>query len=255
MDKKKLLENFGDDEKIEVINLLDKYNLSYNKDITVFGNDFYTPNIWRYFKNNLQNSNCTIEDDGFFKEAERRMIAFNNHYGTPFPYKIIKIENTSKFHTLSHRDYLGSLLALGIKRSKLGDLLVKNNICYVLVCEEIQDFILCNLETIGKVSCKVSVVDNLVDIPEYELEEEVILVQSRRIDSIVSKLARVSRSKAQDMIEEGKVLLDYNKVREKSSELGEDNRVTIRGIGKFIIGNTIGNSKSGKIKIVIKKYL
>lgn len=254
MNKKKLLENFGDDEKIEVINLIDKYMLSSSKDITVFGNDFYTPNIWKYFQKNLQSCNCTIQDDGFFREAERRMISFNNHYNTPYPYKIIKIKNTSKFHTLSHRDYLGSLLSLGIKRSKLGDLLVKDNICYVPVCEEIQDFILCNLETVGKVSCEVSVVEDLKDIPEYELEEEVILVQSRRIDSIVSKLAKVSRSKAQDMIEEGKVLLDYNKVREKSSELGEGNRVTIRGIGKFIIGDTIGNSKSGKIKIIIKKY-
>ena len=75
-----------------------------------------------------------------------------------------------------------------------------------------------------------------------------------RIDGIVSKLANVSRAKAQMMVEQGRILIDYVKVRDKSYEVKEDERITIRGVGKFILGSTIGCSKSGRLKVSIKKY-
>lgn len=75
-----------------------------------------------------------------------------------------------------------------------------------------------------------------------------------RIDGIVSKIINISRSKAQAMIEQGQVLIDYVKIKDKSYELKGQERITIRGFGKFIVGNSIGNSKSGRIKIIIKKY-
>lgn len=56
------------------------------------------------------------------------------------------------------------------------------------------------------------------------------------------------------MIEQGLVLIDYCKVKDKSYEIKYQERITIRGIGKFILENQVGNSKSGKIKIAIKKY-
>lgn len=254
MDKRKLLHNFGDDYKNEVLNLYEKYELALNKDIPMFGNSFYPPNVWTFFKDNFSTKNFEVVHDGFFEESERRMISFNNNYGIPFPYKVIKIENVSKFNKLNHRDYLGAILSLGINRNKIGDLLVKEEICYVPVCEEIKDFILANLTSVGNVSCKVSLLDEISEIPQYGFKEEIILIQSLRIDSVVSKLAKVSRSKAQTLIEEGKVLINYNRVREKSSDIVEGTRVTIRGIGKFIIAGVIGNSKSGKLKILVKKY-
>jgi Uncharacterized conserved protein, contains S4-like domain len=75
-----------------------------------------------------------------------------------------------------------------------------------------------------------------------------------RIDGIVSKIINISRSKAQAMIEQGRVLIDYVKIKDKSYELKGQERITIRGFGKFIVGNSVGNSKSGRIKIIIKKY-
>lgn len=254
MDKKKLLLNFGDEERNEVLNLFEKYELALNKDIPVFGNNFYSPNVWTFFENHFSKKDFKIVHDGFFEECERRMISFNNIYDIPFPYKVIKIENNSKFNNLSHRDYLGAILALGIKRSKIGDLLVKDNCCYVPVCEEIEDFILNNLTNVSKVSCKVNLLEKIEDIPQFEFKEEIILIQSLRIDAIVSKLARISRGKAQALIEEGKVLIDYNRIRDKSNDVVEGTRVTIRGTGKFIISKVVGNSKSGKMKILVKKY-
>ena len=220
----------------------------------MFGKNFYTPNIWTWFEKNLCSKDFKVETNGFFEDAERRMISFNNIYENPFPMKLIKIQNTSKFSNLTHRDFLGGILSLGIERNKIGDLLVDENICYVPVHEDIESFIIYNIDKIAKVVCSAEVIDNIELIPKVNFKEEIILVSSLRIDGVVSKITNVSRSKAVTMIEQGQVLINYVKIKDKSYELKGEERITIRGFGKFIIGNSIGNSKSGKIKIIIKKY-
>lgn len=254
INKKEIFLNFEEDDRALVLNLYEKLRLALDRDITTFGNDFYPPNVWSYFQNKVKIENFKIESFGFFEESERRMISFNNIYNMEFPMKIIKIEKTSKFNKVSHRDYLGAILSLGIKRSKFGDLIVQDDFCYVALCEEIEDYIINNLKSIGKSPCRVTKIKNILEAPSIDFKEEVILVQTLRVDSIVSKIAKVSRSQAQEMIEEGRVLVDYNRVKEKSKEVKTDERITVRGIGKFILGNIIGKSKSDKYKVIIKKY-
>ncbi|AJG98408.1 RNA-binding protein [Clostridium beijerinckii] len=252
--KERIAKYFTDDDRNDALNLYEKYLLARDKNITVFGKSFYTPNIWMWFEKNLSSNDLKIESNGLLDDSERRMVSFNNIYKSPFPMKLIKIESTSKFSNLTHRDFLGGILSLGIERNKIGDLLVNNNTCYVPVHEEVEDFIIYNLNRISKVICNVKVVDDFEFLPRVNFEEVVVLVSSLRIDGIVSKIINISRSKAQAMIEQGQVLIDYVKIKDKSYELKGQERITIRGFGKFIFGNSIGNSKSGRIKIIIKKY-
>lgn len=255
MDKKTILMNFEEDEKNDVLNLYEKYKLAYDKDITVFGNNFYTPNIWRFFQKNFNDAYFRVDSYGGFKDCERRMISFNNIYDSPYPIKLLKIESSSKFDNLCHRDYLGAVLGLGIRRNKIGDLLLKENACYLTVCEEITEFLADNLNLVGKAPCKVTILENNFEDLVPNFKQEIILVQSLRIDSIVSKLIGISRSKAQSIIEEGMVLLDYNKVKDKSKEVEIEGRITIKGHGKYILDEIIGNSKSGKFKVLVRKYM
>ena len=255
MDKKTILMNFEEDEKNDVLNLYEKYKLAYDKDITVFGNNFYTPNIWRFFQKNFNDAYFRVDSYGGFKDCERRMISFNNIYDSPYPIKLLKIESSSKFDNLCHRDYLGAVLGLGIRRNKIGDLLLKGNACYLTVCEEITEFLADNLNLVGKAPCKVTILENNFEDLVPNFKQEIILVQSLRIDSIVSKLIGISRSKAQSIIEEGMVLLDYNKVKDKSKEVEIEGRITIKGHGKYILDEIIGNSKSGKFKVLVRKYM
>lgn len=252
--KERIAKYFADDDRNDALNLYEKYLLARDKNITVFGKSFYTPNIWMWFEKNLSSNDLKIESNGLLDDSERRMVSFNNIYKSPFPMKLIKIESTSKFSNLTHRDFLGGILSLGIERNKIGDLLVNNNTCYVPVHEEVEDFIIYNLNRISKVICNVKVVDDFEFLPKVNFEEVVVLVSSLRIDGIVSKIINISRSKAQAMIEQGQVLIDYVKIKDKSYELKGKERITIRGFGKFIVGNSVGNSKSGRIKIIIKKY-
>ena len=252
--KEKISRYFTDDDKSDALNLFERYLLSKDKDIPTFGKCFYPPNIWNWFQENLASKNFKIEANGFFQESERRMISFNNIYESPFPIKLIKIENTSKFSKLEQRNFLGGILSLGIERNKIGDLLVDENVCYVPVHEDIENFIIYNLDKIAKVVCKLSVVDKIELIPKFTFKEKLILISSLRIDGVVSKITNLSRAKAATMIEQGQVLINYVKIKDKSYELKGEERITIRGFGKFIVGDSIVNSKSGKIKVIIKKY-
>lgn len=252
--KEIISKTFSDDDKVEVLSLYEKYELARNKDIPMFGNNFYPPNIWKWFEMNTGSKSFKVESNGIFEEAERRMIAFNNIYGIPYPMVLMKISHNSKFSNLSHRDYLGGILALGIERNKIGDLLVEGNNCYVPVHEDVKDYLLYNIDKIGKVSCKVEVLNDYEELPQFKFKEEVILISSLRLDGLVAKIRNISRAKAQELIDQGLVLIDYVKIRNKSQELKGGERITIRGSGKFILGEKIGNSKSGKIKIIIKKY-
>ena len=133
-------------------------------------------------------------------------------------------------------------------------MLVDGNDCYIPVHEDIESFILYNLDKIAKVICKVSVVDKIELIPKFKFEEEIILISSLRIDGVVSKITNLSRAKAATMIEQGQFLINYFKIKDKSYDLKGEERITIRGFGKFVIGDFVGNSKSGKMKVIIKKY-
>lgn len=254
MNKEDFLKNFKEEDKNEIINLYDKFNLALEKDITLFSNEFYTPNIWTIFRDNIKIKDFKIESYGVFNEAERKIISFNNLYQIEYPIKVVKIKNKSKFKNLSHKDYLGSIMSLGIKRNKLGDLIVKDDICYVAAFSDIAEYIASNLNRISNVSCDIDILEaDEVDI-RYEFIEEVINVQSKRLDSIVSKITRKSRSTAEEIISRGDVLINYSVYRDKSKEVKENDRITVRKYGKYILGSIVGNSKSGKLKVIIKKY-
>lgn len=253
MMKETINKSFGD-EAAEVLNLYEKYKLAKSKDIPMYGNSFYTPNVWKWFLNHCNDNGNMVQCSGLFDEAERRMISFNNKYYASFPLICIKITNKSKFNELSHKDYLGAVLSLGIQRNKIGDLIVEDNCCYLAAHEEIADFIIYNLDKIGRTTCKVEIIKEEQDFPSVRFKEEIILIPSLRLDALVGKLCNITRAKAVAMIDQGMVLADYNTIREKSYEVKQDERITIRKQGKFIIGDIVGKSKSDKIKLCVKKY-
>ena len=252
--KEKITKHFSEEDKIEALNLYEKYMLALNKDIPVFGNCFYSPKIWKWFKKNCETSKFKVDCEGVFKDSERKMISFNNVYETPFPIKLLKVESKSKFLNLEHKDFLGGILSLGIERNKIGDLIVEDSVCYLPVHEDILNFLLSNVNKIGRTPCFIKEVQNEEELPQIKFKEEIILVSSLRIDGIVSKISKLSRAKAQMLIDQGQILIDYNKIRDKSHEVKCDERIIIRGTGKFIVGEVIGSSKSGKYKLIIKKY-
>lgn len=254
LSKEDVLKNFLREDTEDVIKVYQAMSLAYNKGIPSFTKFFCKPNIWMYFIKNFSNNNFLVEAKGAFEECDRRILSFNNIYSIPFPYKIIKINNKSKFNNLSHKDYLGAIMALGIEREKLGDLRVIDNSAIVPVYDEVANYILYELKNVGKAPVSIEEIteDNL---PISNFLRGVIIVPSLRLDNVVSKLANISRGKAVDIIDSGKVLIDYSKSIDKSKEVKDGQRVTISGVGKFIIREIVGNTKSGRYKVKMNKFI
>lgn len=254
LSKEDVLKNFLREDTEDVIKVYQAMSLAYNKGIPSFTKFFCKPNIWMYFIKNFSNNNFLVEAKGAFEECDRRILSFNNIYSIPFPYKIIKINNKSKFNNLSHKDYLGAIMALGIEREKLGDLRVIDNSAIVPVYDEVANYILYELKNVGKAPVSIEEIteDNL---PISNFLQGVIIVPSLRLDNVVSKLANISRGKAVDIIDSGKVLIDYSKSIDKSKEVKDGQRVTISGVGKFIIREIVGNTKSGRYKVKMNKFI
>lgn len=255
VNKEYILKNFSEDDVNEAIKIYENYKLAFEKDITIFSNSFCPPNIWSFFQENCQNSDFKIVTNGLFEEAERRVIAFNNKYNIDYPIEALQIRNKSNFSNLRHKDYLGAILSLGIDRNKIGDVVVKDDRAYVPVMEDISSYILNNLASIGKSLVEISILYDLVDLPSIDFDEISINVQSLRLDSVVAKLANISRSKAIELLDSSKVLVNYVKSKDKSQELLKGTRLTIRGNGKYIVGDIIGETRSGKQRIIVKKYV
>lgn len=253
MNREELTKVFTGEELVMAISILEKYNMSIEYNIPMFSQDFLTPNLWMYFYNRFSNE-VDVGIYGGFVHCERKMISFNNIYNYSFPMKILVILNKSKFRDLEHKDYLGAILALGIKREKLGDLVMKDNKCFVAVSDELVGFILNNLSSIGRNPCDISILEDIKSTPSIEFTEKVINIASLRIDAVVAALSNISRSEAVKLINSNKVLVNYSNDIDKSYDVKLNSRITIRGKGKFIVTEIIGKTKSDKLKLKVKKY-
>ena len=168
------------------------------------------------------------------------------------PKTYFEIEGNFKFKSISHRDYLGALLNLGIKREKIGDIIIHDNFCQVVVSEDICDFIIINLEKVSKNKVKVKEI-TVKDIIESEqnFKEISFTVSSLRLDSVIGGVYNLSRSESLKLIKGEKVHVDYEKIISPSKEIKTNSLISVRGHGRAII--EIGDmTKKGRIKIRAK---
>lgn len=255
MNKKEFLSiiNVAEINDFDVI--YNKIKLALEKDITVFTNEFYPPSIYESIITYCNSKGINCKAFGGFNESERRIICFNYNEYYEWPFKMLKISYNSKFGLLKHKDFLGAILALGVKREKIGDLVVHDDSCFLAVHDDISDYVQHNLNSVGKYPCLITNILNLSELPEPKFEELIVLVSSLRIDALVSSICNLSRNEGVNMVSGGKVLVNYLTVIDKSFEVKLKSKITVRGYGKFILDEQLGKSKSGKIKLNIKKYI
>ncbi|MDF2986575.1 MAG: hypothetical protein K0R50_2085 [Eubacterium sp.] len=156
---------------------------------------------------------------------------------------------------LSHRDYLGSLLGLGIKREKIGDILVYEAYGDVFLIDKIAEYISYNLERIGntKVECE------LQQVYQYtppEKKEKVIntTVASLRADSVTASGFSISRTKVLEYFKAQRVNVNWEMVSNPSKQLSEGDVISIRGKGRIILDKVGGTTKKDRINITIKRF-
>ncbi len=192
---------------------------------------------------------------GGYDNAVRKIMCACDYDVDYEEYPIVKLcYKFRKEDNLSHRDFLGSLMGLGIERSCIGDIIVGEKFAAVFVKAEVGEYIKSQLIKIGRTGVRL-VSDNECEL-SYEPETEVLnlIVTSMRLDAVVAAITKLSRAKSADLIFSGKVFINYSENKSTSYFLKPDDILTVRGNGKFIIKEQFSTTKKGRLKIIILHY-
>lgn len=198
---------------------------------------------------------------GGYEAAERKMIRFGSEetlgYEVPFPIVTIRIAPLmNKFaEELTHRDFLGALMNLGIERDKLGDILVRDKMAYLFCEEGLSDYICSELTRVRHTSVKTEKIDNPEDLPPVEKREEKLSVASERIDAVIARLYNLSRNESANLFLEAKVFVNGRLMENESKKLSEGDVVSVRGYGKFDFVSLSGLSKKGRQYVTVAVYV
>ena len=194
---------------------------------------------------------------GGYDGAERCVAAFGYDAGeAEFPIRIIKAEPASpKFaDQLTHRDFLGSLMGLGIKREVLGDIVIADNIGYIFCLNTIAEYIVQELSKVRHTIVKCSIVESLPESAVKKPEEAQMVVASERLDVIVSAVYNFSRSAVKELFIARKIYVNSRLCENFSYIPKENDIISVRGKGRFVYNGVLGKTKKSRNVISVGVY-
>lgn len=156
-----------------------------------------------------------------------------------------------------HRDYLSAVMRVGLGRERIGDIIVYENEAYIIVLKENAEYIKDSLQEFTRFKkSRIEIIDvNEIKSKTPELMPIEIHVSSNRLDSIVSEIARTSRSKAEELIKNEKVSINCKYEYKSSKQVNAGDIIIVRGSGKYILDNIRENSRTKRLTITLKKYM
>ena len=192
---------------------------------------------------------------GGFDGAERQVARFGRcDYEEAFPVVALKISpsNVKFAEPLTHRDYLGALVNLGIERSTLGDICAAENGAYLYCLERIAPFIEENLKRVRHTDVSCERAEKTV-FEAKEKNSEILFVSSLRADCAVAAVFHLSRTDAAAYFEAERVFINGRVCTRASRELNAGDGVTVRGKGRFVFAEIVGGTKKGRLRCRIEK--
>lgn len=195
---------------------------------------------------------------GGFEGAQRKMLGVFPGYLAPEPaaFPVVGLQlSYRKEENLSHRDFLGSFMALGVKREVVGDILVGEGQTVVCLYEKQFDYFTENIRKIGRVGVKVKpcLLEDVSFQPEFR--EITGTVASLRLDSLVSLATGLSREKAAERVRAGHVVLGYSETDSISAAVKPGDVFSVKGYGKFILTDEMHETKKGRLYLKINQYV
>lgn len=156
-----------------------------------------------------------------------------------------------------HRDYLSAAMRLGLERERIGDIIVYDNEAYIIVLKENAEYIKNSLQEFTRFKkSKIEIIDvNEIKSKSPELIPIEIHVSSNRLDSIVSEIARTSRSKAEELIKNERVSINCKYEYKCSKQVNVGDIIIVRGSGKYILDDIKENTRTRRLTIMLKKYV
>ena len=178
-------------------------------------------------------------------------------YEEDFPIAVLKAEplNQKFADSLTHRDFLGALMNLGIDRSVVGDIIVRDNAAYIFALEKIAPFIAESLTRVKHTSVKTVQISEVPEGAGPQLAPMEIIVPSLRLDVIIAKCYNLSRTRAKDCFRAGEVFLNSRECANPDAVIHEDDTLSVRGYGKLVFREIGRETKKGSLVVRIEKYI
>lgn len=254
------------DEQLLEKRLIELSKTAYHRDIVTYS-DFLNLNELNILhslpKDKLYTNYVTF---GGYDLAERQMAAFlpdalsfsgMDMESLGFPFSAISIEPLHEKYSqeLTHRDYLGAILNLGIERSKSGDILIEGNKAVIFIHSGLSNFLLEELTRVKHTSVKLCEVNPRDYQYSPRFEEVKGTVASVRLDSLLSLAFSASRTKLGGLIEGAKVFVNGRLMTTNSYQVKEEDIISVRGMGKFKYKGILLRTKKNRIFVIIHKYI
>ena len=267
MNRQELLKDYKKQEdKICLSQVLDKIEFMKEKGKIEYTDflDMYQISLVETFLKKMKFANYKLY--GGYDDAERKILII---YPEKYDEKMLE-KNYSKILEVvrvnlgeeekgkyTHRNYLGAIVKLGLKREKVGDILVADEGADIIVVKDFAEILKKELSLLKRFENSKLEIIELKDLrkKEMKIENIKIIVPSLRLDNIVSDLAKTSRSKAAQIIEQERVFINGQNETKLSKQIKLHDVITIRGKGRFIIKEFEGTTRSGRPVIVVEKYL
>lgn len=248
------------DDKVLLAKIWDKINTGIRKNIPS-NTGFLSPrelDMTRYLFGQPEG----LYAFGGYPDAERQMLIYLPDYldestltGNDSPLVCLR----AAFYegdTLSHRDFLGALMGAGIARETVGDICVGKDSCDFFVTAEIAPYILQNFISAGRTKLRLSRIPlSQVSVPEPETKEIRDTLASLRLDSVISAGFRIGRSLATQYVTAGKAAINGLPCEKPDKVVEEGAKVSVRGLGKIKLKSVNGQTKKGRISVVIDRYV
>lgn len=267
MDKQQLLKDYKKQEdKICLSQVLDKIEFSKTREKIEY-TDFLDMYQVSLVENFLRKINIkTYQLYGGYEEAERKVLfVYPEKYDDKMLEKnydkILKIVRVTlpeeEKGQYSHRNYLGGIVKLGLKREKVGDIIVQEQGADIITLEEFSGILKQELPSLTRFENSKMNVEEIQNLQkrEVKVEQVKIIVPSLRLDNFVSDLARTSRSKAVQIMEQERVFVNGQNEKKASKQVKLGDIITIRGKGRFVIKEFDGTTRSGRTVVVVEKYV
>lgn len=262
MDKQALLSAIpaSPEERLMLAGVLDKWENGMRKNIPTCTR-FLTEQEQGLIERMMIRAGGKLHFFGGYDGAERRVAVFLPDYldeaQIDFELCALKVIRClqDRYHApLSHRDYLGSLMAMGITRDTVGDILIGAQSADLIVTESAASLILSGLVSVGRCRVDAEEVDpKTLHVPVIEYEMFSDTVASLRLDCLIAAAFRLSREEATRAVRGGRVQVGGRDTEKPDAEVKEGEKLTLRGGGKVILAQVGGMSKKGRLRVTFKR--
>jgi RNA-binding protein YlmH len=236
-------------------------NKSYNNSQYLFTGFLSLAELGIYYSIERELSFVPVTAFGGTKDCERVMLRFGSEelcgYEETFPISCIEISPLiEKFgEELSHRDYLGALMNLGIERGTLGDIIIIGKTAYLFCTEQMTPYILDSLDKVRHTSVRCQVAQNIPESTVTRLERKTLQVSTARTDSIIAKLYNMSRSESVELFRAKRVFVNGRLNENNSGQLKPEDKVSVRGFGRFKFIGVSGETRKGKLNVDVDMFV